>query len=276
MNTHITSMEDVIEHYSSVIKNQADGIGGNTVIMGGHQVLGANGDLTNLGVFPEVTAEVARSIQNITSNIASARTQLFTLIDDKRWLESTEIREKFWEHQSNNNAPLSIGNNENQLESFALGKDRIQPGLQGLWSEKALMAKFSSRLKRQKGLKKLVNREIAEILAWETGNGIEKEACMSDGCNINGCSREVIEMLSELSRRGIERLIMLVPNSCETGINHACEIACNNPEIFFKNKKIVVHNCFVNSGLARSGGTPPKTVHEVFANCTTSTHQSAQ
>jgi hypothetical protein len=273
MNASIDSMENAIAYYSTIIAKQADGVDGNTAIMAGHQVLGPNGTPVNLGIFPEATAEAARSIQKITKETSTVRTKVFTLIDDKRWLDDNHIREAFWDNQNKTSTPLSIGTGESMLDSFALGERRIHSNLQGLWSEKALMTKFTSRLKRQTGLKELINNDMKEILHWEQGNGIEREVCMNDGCNINGCSREVIEMLIELSQRGIKRLIMFVPNSCEIGINHACEIACNNPEVFFNNQKIVVHNCFLNSGLSKSGKTPPKTTEEVFKNCTVSFHK---
>lgn len=272
MSNTFTSATEIIQHYTNLIKKNSDNTNGDTAIMAGHQVLTANASLANLGIFPALTADIARTIQNNVQSTSGKVVKLFTLIDDKRWLDSSEVREDFWNKQKEENT-LAIGLPKDTLESFCLSEKRIDNALYGLWSEKALMTKFSSRLKRVPGLKNLVNNQVAEITAWEQGSGVEKEACMSDGCNINGCSREVIEMLTELSKRKIARIIMLVPHSCESGIEHACEIATSNPATFFGNDVAVkVHNCFLNSGLARLGGIIPQTETEVLKYCSTSSH----
>ncbi len=237
---------------------------GNIAIMAGHQVLDTDGHPVNLGIFPSLTAEVGRAIVH---RIQGQRIKLFTLIDDKRWLEDEGTRRKFWSEQIANPS-MAIGARNNMLESYVPGKNRFIEQLRGLWSEQALMSKFNMRLRREEGFKDAVNSAIEEINIFRDATPMA-ETCMRDGCAINGCSREVIEMLGELSRRKIESLILFIPNSCKVAVSDACEIATSNAKIFLEDSAMRIKAIFLNSGLNRAGLSTPMSAEQVMEGAST-------
>jgi hypothetical protein len=234
---------------------------GITAVMAGHQVLDPQGTPCNLGAFPRVTKEIGRRIQQ---EVGTSRMKLFTLIDDKRWVADPNVRLEFWSNQISN-PKMAIGVGNELLKSYSLGQKKEVNELRGLWSEQALMSNFNMRLQREKGYKAAINKMMLGISALRTTNIIQEQCMLQDGCAINGCSREVIEMLGELARRRIQNVILFIPNSCQLAVSDACDIATSDKGTFLGGASMNIHAIFLNSGLGRSGGKIPMTEEDVLA-----------
>lgn len=205
------------------------------ILMGGHAMISEKGiDNSKMGIFTDYTKLIVESYAKNKNIDLIAIINDWSLINKSK--DSGDIRQKFW--QDFGGQPYFHIDKKKQVEGVSLGGNESI----GKISEKRLQNMFYDITRGKEGKRFLelissVNKDF--ICMYQNDDSTAK------------CSTEILMFLSEMSKKGYQNLIGLMPSFCIDAIEPAVK-AFANKEIRkilkVKIDEFTISRIYLNSG----------------------------